>query len=472
MQFTLLDPKHSPDVLGFGLNIDPDERQQIGNVEVSPLPIDNSISKFDIGFLLWDRPDGIMGTCEYNAQQFDPETIDEMNRRFTEIIDIVVADPDIRLSQLAERFAASGDTIMTGSDLTNVPTSPVAGPRKRQRQTVTLDSREWVDVEPLLPGSEIPMQIRPKMPGVDLVAWAAMQADFIDKLLLRSRALLFRGFGDVGIDEFEKFVMSTSDGKLLEYKDRTTPREVKGDRVYTSTVHPHNERINPHNEGTYWVRWPLRLFFCCQVASPEGGETPIADVRNVYRRLKPSTTEKFAEKQMMLVRNFNDGFGLPWQDVFQTEDRSEVEAYCKTNSIDFEWKDADRLRTRQVRPAIRRHPQTGEPVWFNHAAFFHHTTLEPDMRASLIEELGIDGLPYSTFYGDGSPIEAEVAEEIRQAYAAETVKFRWRVGDVLLLDNMSISHAREPYNGPRDIVVCMTNVYDGSESLTAAATGG
>jgi hypothetical protein len=97
--------------------------------------------------------------------------------------------------------------------------------------------------------------------------------------------------------------------------------------------------------------------------------------------------------------------------------------------------------------------------------------LEPDLRNSLIEELGIDGLPYSTCYGDGTSIEPEVAEEIRQAYAAETVKFRWEVGDVLLLDNMSISHAREPYKGPRDIIVCMTNICDGSDSIATTAAG-
>lgn len=346
------------------------------------------------------------------------------------------------------------------------------GPRKRNRHTVTLDSRDWVNVEPLFPDSEIPLLVRPRMQGVDLAEWAAIQADFVDTLLLRYRALLFRGFSDVTIDAFEKFVMATSDGQLLEYKDRTTPRETKGRRVYTSTVHPQNERINPHNEGTYWVRWPLRLFFCCQVASPVGGETPIADVRNVYKRLKREVLDRFAEKQMMLVRNFNEGFGLPWQEVFQTDDRAEVESYCNANNIEFEWKDGDRLRTRQVRPAIRNHPVTGEPVWFNHAAFFHYTTLEPGLCKSLIDELGIDGLPYSTCYGDGSPIESEVAEEIRQAYAAETVKFRWEVGDVLLLDNMSVSHAREPYKGPRDIVVCMTNVYDGREGFASARASG
>ena len=85
---------------------------------------------------------------------------------------------------------------------------------------------------------------------------------------------------------------------------------------------------------------------------------------------------------------------------------------------------------------------------------------------------GLDELGYATCYGNGSPIEAEVAEKIRCAYGDETVKFRWEAGDVMLLDNMSVSHAREPYKGPRDVVVCMTNAYDGSDTLSGVQSGG
>lgn len=42
--------------------------------------------------------------------------------------------------------------------------------------------------------------------------------------------------------------------------------------------------------------------------------------------------------------------------------------------IQVEWKSADRLRTRAVRPAVTRHPVTGEALWFNHATFSHVST--------------------------------------------------------------------------------------------------
>jgi alpha-ketoglutarate-dependent taurine dioxygenase len=329
-----------------------------------------------------------------------------------------------------------------------------------RRKAVGGASTSLIRGEPLLTDRPIPWALRPNVDGMDLGEWAAANREHLDALLLERRALLFRGFGVRDVEAFERFIAATSDGVKLEYKDRTTPRETRGTNIYTSTVHPANETIHLHNEGTYWVRWAAKLYFCVLKAPARGGETPIADVRGVHDRIDPAVRERFAVAGMMLVRNFNLGFGLPWQDVFQTEDRREVEAYCNANDIRFEWGEGDHLRTQQVRPAIRRHPETGEAVWFNHAAFFHHTSLEPSMRAALIGEYGVEGLPYNTCYGDGAPIEDDVAERLREAYAAEKVVFPWEEGDVMLLDNMTVAHAREPFEGEREVVVAMTDAVD------------
>src|SRR6185295_14100684 len=95
------------------------------------------------------------------------------------------------------------------------------------------------------------------------------------------------------------------------------------------------------------------------------------------------------------------------------------------------------------------HPNTGEEVWFNHAAFFHVSTLDPIVRDVLLETIGEENLPNNTYYGDGSPIESSVLEEIRAAYAQEIVAFPWQEGDILMLDNMLVAHGRSPYSGPR-----------------------
>lgn len=204
----------------------------------------------------------------------------------------------------------------------------------------------------------------------------------------------------------------------------------------------------------------MRIFFGCAVAPEWRGETPLGDMRKVYQRIAPELREKFERLGWMLIRNYGDGFSLPWQKVFHTDDPAEVEAYCQRSRIDFEWKGDGRLRTRQVRPAVRVHPLTGESLWFNHIAFWHITSLEPtDLRDEFLRQMAPDEMPYNTFYGDGSPIEPEVAEALRAATTAELRSFPWQVGDFLAVDNMLVSHGRSPFRGPRRILAAMGDAY-------------
>ena len=157
----------------------------------------------------------------------------------------------------------------------------------------------------------------------------------------------------------------------------------------------------------------------------------------------------------MLVRNFGAELGLPWTSAFDTKQRSEVEDYCRRSAIHFEWTRENQLRTKQVRNAVSQHPQTGELVWFNHAAFFHVSTLDPTIREALLQEFEQQDLPSNTYYGDGSQISDSSVDAIRDAYSKEMIFFDWQKGDVLILDNMLMAHSRMSYTGNRRILFAM-----------------
>jgi alpha-ketoglutarate-dependent taurine dioxygenase len=337
-----------------------------------------------------------------------------------------------------------------------------------RRKTVSLSDEGLIRTRPLLADRDIPVLVEPAVAGLDLAAWAQSNRAQLDELLLKHRALLFRGFGLNNVDEFQRFVDASSDGERLEYRDRSSPRHEVGEHVYTSTDYPANQRIFLHNEGTYWLTWPLKIYFCCLKAPEQGGATPIADTRRIYQRVDPAVRQRFVEKKILYVRNYNDGFGLRWQNSYQTEDPAEVDRYCLEKQIETEWKSSDRLRTRQVRDAVAIHPRTGEPVWFNHMTFFHVSTLEPEIRQSLLAEFSEEELPYNTYYGDGTPIEPEVLDHLRSIYLDEKIIFPWQENDVLMLDNMSVAHAREAYQGERLIVVGMAEPCSREESDAAA----
>jgi alpha-ketoglutarate-dependent taurine dioxygenase len=329
-----------------------------------------------------------------------------------------------------------------------------------KRKHISITTERLVQLEP---ANGLPLVMRPLVEGLDLVTWALSNREFLNTHLLQHGAILFRDFKISCSEVFEQFVVACS-AQLLEYRERSSPRTQVSENIYTSTDYPANQSIFLHNENSYQHTWPLKIFFFCQTPSLQGGETPIADCRRVLAHIDVKIRDRFLEQGWMLVRNFGNGLSLSWQSVFQTEDKSAVEAYCRKAGIETEWR-GEQLRTRQVRPAIARHPRTGELIWFNHAAFFHVSALEPTTREGLLAGLEEAELPTNTYYGDASRIESSVLDEIREAYHRETITFTWQKGDILMLDNMLVAHGRHPYFGPRRILVAMAEPFASGNKL-------
>jgi alpha-ketoglutarate-dependent taurine dioxygenase len=310
----------------------------------------------------------------------------------------------------------------------------------------------------------------PVTPVTDALPFVMTPDETLDTPTIRRRlrqhgAVLLRGYDVAGVDDFDRVVRTVS-GSPLAYTERSSPRSTIKGRVYTSTDYPPGEEIFLHNENSYQARWPLTLFFYCVQPPLTRGATPLADTRQVYRAIDPAVRDEFAARGWMVVRNFAEGFGVPWQHAFGTADRAAVEAYCERNGMRPEWVGRTGLRTRAVRRAVHRHPVTGERVWFNHLTFFHVTTLAPDVCAGLREIMDEVDLPTNTYYGDGGRIPDDVVAHLRDCYRGALRRFDWREQDVLVVDNMLAAHGREPFTGPRTIAVAM------AEASDAEPTGG
>jgi alpha-ketoglutarate-dependent taurine dioxygenase len=301
--------------------------------------------------------------------------------------------------------------------------------------------------------------VRTTIPNLDLCTWAAENREWIKVRMCRYGGLLFRGFNLRSAAEFERFIQSSST-TLLEYHERSSPRSRVCGSIYTSTEYPADQEIFLHNENSYQLTWPLNLYFFCQTPATTGGETPLADTRKIFQRIDPNVRARFAAKKILYVRNFNPGLGLSWQEAFQTSERQAVEEYCRYADIRFEWVQRDGLRVSHVRPAMACHPESGEPVWFNHAIFFHISTLDPAIREPLLSQCREEDLPNNTYYGDGSPIEASVLDQLRMAYREEERVFKWQANDLLALDNTLVSHGRRSYTGPRKILAGFSNLWN------------
>lgn len=305
--------------------------------------------------------------------------------------------------------------------------------------------------------SLLPLLLEPAHVGQTLADAFCDLAPTISEALPRVGGVLLRGFTVTDVERFRGFAAAFGD-PLLSYEFGSTPRSAVSAGVYTSTEYPAHQYIPLHNEQAYTREWPMRIWFHCVTAALEGGQTPIADSRAILEHMPDVLRERFAQG-LVYVRNYGNGLDVPWQDVFNTDDPGEVEAYCAPRGIVCEWKDDGELRTTQHCQGVARHPETGAEVWFNQAHLFHVSNLQPDVRESLEDAVGLENLPRNVLYADGAPIPDADLDVVRQVLHDHTIVFDWRPGDVLMLDNMLVAHARTPFSGPRKVVVAMARPY-------------
>ena len=307
--------------------------------------------------------------------------------------------------------------------------------------------------------SRMPLVIEAARSGGSLADSIQTNRDLLDARLLEHGALLFRGFGVTDVTQFESVVNAISPQRL-DYMYRSTPRTAVGDRIFTASEYPADQEIPLHNENAYQRDWPLKLAFCCVHPAVAGGQTPIADTRQVTGAIGPELLEKFASRGVKYVRHYRPGTDLSWQTVFQTDERRAVEQFCSVRDIGYEWLDEETLRTYQVCPADARHPITGERVFFNQAHLFHVSSMGEEAAQALLDVFGADRLPRHACYGDGAEFTAEELQAVRTAYGRAALSFNWHKGDVLLLDNVQAAHGRRPFAGRRRV---LTSLMDGRE---------
>lgn len=305
----------------------------------------------------------------------------------------------------------------------------------------------------------IPRIIEPIGRSRSLTDWVRENKNGIDAELDQYGAILLRGF-DSTEAAFSECVEEC--GGALEYTYRSTPRTSLGNAIYTATEYSPGVTIPLHNENAYQRDWPMRLMLFCVQPADRGGETPLASTVAVTDKISPRIRDDFASRQVMYIRHYREDIDLPWTTVFQTNSKSEVEQYCRDHEIICEWVRPDVLRTKQVCPSFARHPRTGRTVWFNQAHLFHVSNLDAKNRRIIAEMFKEEEPPRNATYGDGTAISEADLDEVRQAFRGEKQEFRWRAGDFLILDNMLVSHGRNPYKGKRRVLAAMSHPYSGN----------
>ena len=333
----------------------------------------------------------------------------------------------------------------------------------------------------------LPLELQAREAGArsqaELCQWLKDHAQRVQELLTRHGALRLRGFGIETPEEFERVARAIEPELANEYLG-TSPRDALTDYVFNASELPDFYPIPQHCEMSFCATPPRRVFFCCLVEPAEGGgETPLCDFRAVWRDLDAGVRERFLAGGLRNIRNYSGpGVGEDsdplrlkrWPEMFLTTDRAAVEAKCAEQGFEPSWLPDGGLRLISTQPVYRDHPRTGERVWHNHVTTFHLGTAAAeyariaafrpsDRHKGLLAlarglEAKLRGQPAEqqsmhVTRKDGAELPEADLEHLRDVIWRHTVIEPWRKGDVVAIDNHSVSHGRMPYEGPRHVVV-------------------
>ncbi len=300
--------------------------------------------------------------------------------------------------------------------------------------------------------------------------WVTTRRKELDALQVIVGAIVLRGFPFPETNAFNALV-DLFPSTAFDYAGGATPRASVAGKVFEATRAPPDMKIVLHQEMAYLPHFPKRLAFFCQVAPHTGGETIIADMRKFDRALNPNFRDRVRERGVLYTRNFRtpdvstgdaalDAVHRPWTDAFSTTDPAVAQAACEDMGLEVEWCADGSMTTRYRGEGVRKHPVTGEEIWFNQLAqqhFWSPKNLGPERSAMFQRIYGGKPKPYEACYGDGEPVDPDDIDSVFPIYDSLTVAFPWQACDVMLLDNFFVAHGRNPYQGDRNVQVALLN---------------
>ncbi|PKA55976.1 Clavaminate synthase-like protein [Apostasia shenzhenica] len=306
--------------------------------------------------------------------------------------------------------------------------------------------------EKLVAGDVFPKTLMPAAAsGGDLANLVLEEREHLFADLRRHRALLFRGFDVSDAGDFHRAVEAFR-WEAIEMKSSASTRTKITSRVYSANEAPPEQLINFHHEMPLMTEMPRMLFFCCGEPSPQGGETAIVASDVVVQRMDermPEVMAKVAEVGLVFsIKTASDAeaadsetvVNRTWKSLLGTDDETEaekrlLEMHESCSSVKFLSNGSAELVFGPTNP-VREF--SGRRAWIYPILGFAGD------RRSVKNE-----------FGDGSDFPAEALDVYRRILEENCVDVNWQKGDVLLLDNLAVQHARRPGKPPRRILASL-----------------
>jgi Taurine catabolism dioxygenase TauD, TfdA family len=219
--------------------------------------------------------------------------------------------------------------------------------------------------------------------------------------------------------------------------------------IFRTTPYPPDMELLFHNEAAHTPAAPQHIFFFCQHPARKGGATPLSNGVDALERLDVQIANALKQKGLIYRRRFIPGLDVAWSDFFGTTDKGEVERQCTDQGLSFAWLDGDILQT-EYKTVATGLLADGRTTMFHQIALHHPAFLPVEVREYFTSYDDSNRTPREVLLGDGSELSDHWALAIVDAQIEASHFFQWQAGDILILDNRIMAHARATYSGERE----------------------
>jgi alpha-ketoglutarate-dependent taurine dioxygenase len=285
----------------------------------------------------------------------------------------------------------------------------------------------------------IPLDGGPAHSNVAIVLGSDRPLSSVDRsttlqLLRKHGSVLFRGFAH-DVDGFVALTERFCDHFLEHGSVKLRPRR-SGDGTVAEVV-VGNDAVSLHGEMNYSPLRPDTLWFYCSKPAASGGETLVADSRQVLAALAPATREVF-EKRRIRYRHLIDAD--IWQRMTKITEREE--ALAVINMIPdtaASGIDDNRIQFDFVTDAIQPIGDAAQPGFLN--------SIENMFQYAEHGNISVT-------FEDGQTIDPAILTDIARAGSSCAQPVAWQPGDILMVDNTCMLHGRNAFpEGERKIDV-------------------
>tara|TARA_B100001989_G_C24550217_1_gene473924 strand:+ start:2166 stop:4013 length:1848 start_codon:yes stop_codon:yes gene_type:complete len=266
-------------------------------------------------------------------------------------------------------------------------------------------------------------------------------------------AVLFRDF-EMNQHIFESGV-NNFNLKYYNSVGSAAPRSHISGSIYTANDSPPSEKIPMHHEMAQNLIPPSYIFFQCETPSKTLGETPIVNSKKLasFIKIKHSHIYEKLKKGVYYTRimprkdNPESALGRGWENTFGKNDKIQLENFLEESNMKFEWMENDALKVKtSLVPAIRKCHRTNKETFFN-SIIAAYTGWNDDLNVG----------EKSVQCYDDEYIEPYFIKDLLNYIEKEKIQFKWKKGDVLMIDNTIMMHSRNTYVPPRKLYTTIRN---------------